>query len=170
MTTRQSNARPPNAPPPNAPPPANTPSSRASADPATAGKDAKGLPLKRDDAEWRDLLTPEAYRVLRHHATERPGSSALNAEYRAGLFVCAGCGTPLFASTTKYNSGSGWPSFFAPVDDAVETMVDNSLQMVRVEVHCAQCGGHLGHVFEDGPDPTGLRYCINGAALTFKAD
>ena len=124
-----------------------------------------------DEAEWRQKLTPEQYAVLRQHATERPGASPLNAEKREGKYYCAGCGGKLFGSDTKYNSGSGWPSFWAPEDpEAVGTTVDRSHFMVRTEVHCAACGGHLGHVFEDGPKPTGLRYCINGAALRFEEE
>jgi peptide-methionine (R)-S-oxide reductase len=123
----------------------------------------------KSDAEWRSTLTPEQYRVLRQHGTERAGSSPLNHEKREGVFLCAGCGEPLFDSATKYESGSGWPSFFAPKDGAVATEVDKSLLMTRTEVHCARCGGHLGHVFPDGPKPTGLRYCMNGEALNFKA-
>lgn len=121
-----------------------------------------------NDAEWRDRLSPEQYRVLRRHGTERPGSSALNHEKRAGTFACAGCGLPLFPSESKYESGSGWPSFYAPLADAVETTEDRTHGMVRTEVHCRRCGGHLGHVFPDGPRPTGLRFCMNGAALEFK--
>ncbi len=120
------------------------------------------------DAEWRDRLSPEQYRVLRRHGTERPGSSALNHEKREGIFACAGCGLPLFPSESKYESGSGWPSFYAPLADAVETTEDRTHGMVRTEVHCRRCGGHLGHVFPDGPRPTGLRFCMNGAALDFK--
>ena len=123
---------------------------------------------EKTDADWRAELTPEQYRVLRQHGTERPGSSALNAEKRDGTFFCAACRTALFDSGAKYESGSGWPSFYAPVDGAVETTEDRALGMRRVEVHCARCGGHLGHVFPDGPKPTGLRYCMNGAALTFE--
>ena len=115
-------------------------------------------------------LSDEQQRVLKHHGTERPGSSPLNKEYRAGTYRCAGCGSELFASDTKYDSGSGWPSFYAPAEgSAVATTEDRSHGMVRIEVHCDKCGGHLGHVFEDGPQPTGLRYCINGASLDFKA-
>ena len=129
----------------------------------------KSFPLERSDAEWRASLAPEAYRVLRQHGTERPGSSPLNHEKRAGQFVCAGCGQALFDAATKYHSGTGWPSFYAPIEGAVGTQVDRALFMVRTEVHCANCGGHLGHVFPDGPPPTGLRYCMNGAAMTFES-
>jgi peptide-methionine (R)-S-oxide reductase len=129
----------------------------------------KSFPLERSDAEWRANLAPEAYRVLRQHGTERPGSSPLNHEKRAGQFVCAGCGQALFDAATKYESGTGWPSFYAPIEGAVGTQVDRALFMVRTEVHCANCGGHLGHVFPDGPPPTELRYCMNGAAMTFES-
>jgi peptide-methionine (R)-S-oxide reductase len=131
---------------------------------------SRHFPVEKTDEEWRAALEPEAYRVLRGHATERAFSSPLNTEKRVGTFACAGCGQPLFASTTKYDSGTGWPSFWEPLPDAVGTSVDRTLFMVRTEVHCAQCGGHLGHVFPDGPRPTGLRYCMNGAALRFTPD
>lgn len=123
--------------------------------------------ITKTEKEWREILTPEQFRVLRQHGTERAGTSPLDKEYSKGTFVCAGCGTPLFSSDTKFNSGTGWPSFFAPLEGAIETSVDRSFFMTRVEVHCRQCGGHLGHVFEDGPAPTGLRYCINGVAMKF---
>jgi len=121
----------------------------------------------RSEEEWRKILTPEQYNVLRKHGTERAGTSPLNKEKRIGTFVCAGCGQPLYRSDTKFDSGTGWPSFSAPIDGAVETQSDRSWFMVRTEVHCARCQGHLGHVFEDGPRPTGLRYCMNGAAMKF---
>lgn len=124
-------------------------------------------PESMSDAEWQATLSPEQYQVLRRHGTERRGSSPLNHEKRTGAFHCAGCGEPLFASGTKFDSGTGWPSFFKPLDGAVATTTDSTHGMVRTEVHCARCGGHLGHVFEDGPAPTGLRYCMNGVSLTF---
>ncbi len=119
------------------------------------------------DAEWRARLTPQQYAVLRDHDTERAGSSPLDKEKRAGTFLCAGCDLPLFASVTKFDSGTGWPSFFQPLDNAIGTRDDPGLFGSRTEVHCRRCGGHLGHVFDDGPQPTGLRYCMNGAALKF---
>ena len=122
----------------------------------------------RTDGEWRAKLTPEQYRVLRSHGTERAGTSPLDAEKRQGRFVCAACGHVLFSSETKYDSGSGWPSFFAPEPGAVGTTTDRSFFMARTEVHCAGCGGHLGHVFPDGPAPTGERYCMNGVAMRFE--
>jgi len=122
----------------------------------------------RSDAEWQKTLAPDAFHVLRQHGTERAGTSQLNHEKRDGTFSCAGCGLPLFTADTKFDSGTGWPSFFAPLEHAVETTVDRSMFMARTEVHCARCGGHLGHVFPDGPAPTGLRYCMNGVALRFE--
>ena len=130
--------------------------------------DAATFEVVKTDDEWRRLLKPEAYRVLRHEATERPYTSPLNAEKRPGTFACAGCDLPLFSSETKFESGTGWPSFYQPLPNAVATTSDRSLLIARTEVHCRRCGGHLGHVFEDGPKPTGLRYCMNGVALTFK--
>lgn len=124
--------------------------------------------IQKTDEEWKRELTPDQYRVLRQHGTERAGTSPLNTEKREGVFKCAGCGTELFDSGTKYESGSGWPSFYQPKPGAVETEVDNSHFMTRTEVHCAKCGGHLGHVFPDGPKPTGQRYCMNGLALKFE--
>jgi peptide-methionine (R)-S-oxide reductase len=137
-----------------------------SRDTGTSNDDA-AFPLQKSDAEWRAALTSDRYRILRGHGTERAFSSPLNAEKRNGLFVCAACGQKLFASDTKFESGTGWPSFWRPLDDAVGTRIDRSWLMVRTEVHCARCGSHLGHVFGDGPEPTGLRYCINGLALNF---
>jgi peptide-methionine (R)-S-oxide reductase len=124
----------------------------------------------KTDKDWQAELTPQQYQVLRRHGTEPAGSSPLNHEKRAGEFLCAGCGTPLYSSETKYESGSGWPSFYKPKDGAVTTQSDRSLGMVRDEVLCATCGGHLGHVFPDGPKPTGLRFCMNGAALKFEPE
>ena len=121
------------------------------------------------DAEWRKKLSPLAYQVLRQEATERAFTSPLNKEHRAGTFTCAGCALPLFSSKTKFESGTGWPSFYRPLPGAVGTSTDRTLGMSRTEVHCSRCGGHLGHVFDDGPPPTGLRYCMNGAALGFVA-
>jgi peptide-methionine (R)-S-oxide reductase len=129
--------------------------------------DAKMYRVNHTDAEWKKLLTPEQYQVMRAHGTERPGSCALLHEHRAGSFTCVGCGTPLFRSNLKFESGTGWPSFNDPLPGAVETSVDRGFGMARTEVHCATCGSHLGHVFPDGPPPTGLRYCVNGVALNF---
>jgi peptide-methionine (R)-S-oxide reductase len=124
--------------------------------------------VNRSEEEWRQALTPSQYRVLRDHGTERPFTSALNEEKRSGVYVCAACGHELFASASKFESGTGWPSFTAPLANGVGTTVDRSYFMVRTEVHCARCGSHLGHVFDDGPKPTGLRYCMNGVALAFR--
>ena len=135
-----------------------------------AKTDTKQYPVTHTDAEWRKLLTAEQYDVMRGHGTERPGSCALNYEKRAGTFTCAGCGQMLFKSMKKFESGTGWPSFNDPESGAVEESHDSSYGMVRTEVHCSRCGSHLGHVFPDGPPPTGLRYCINGVAMNFKAD
>ncbi len=136
----------------------------------TKPKPAADFPFKRTEAEWRAMLTPEQYYILREHGTERAGSCALNHEKRAGVFSCVGCGQELFVGGRKFESGTGWPSFNDPLPGAVGTTTDRSWGMVRTEVHCANCGGHLGHVFPDGPPPTGLRYCINGEVLSFKPD
>ena len=124
--------------------------------------------VELSDAEWQQRLTQEQFRVLRRRGTERAGSHPLNHEHRTGLFHCAGCGAPLYRSDRKFESGSGWPSFWAPIEGAVATRRDGALGMLRIEVICAACGGHLGHVFDDGPRPTGLRYCMNGIALDFR--
>ena len=123
--------------------------------------------VKKSEDEWREALSPEEFQVLRKHGTEPPGSSPLDKEYGAGKYSCAGCGQSLFSSEHKFNSGSGWPSFYQPLDNATETSVDFKLIYPRTEVHCSRCGGHLGHVFKDGPQPTGLRYCMNGIAMKF---
>ena len=128
---------------------------------------AETFEITLSDAEWRARLSDAAYRVLRKEDTERAGSSPLNDEHRKGTFLCAGCDLPLFASETKFDSGTGWPSFYQPLNGAIGTKDDSSLFATRTEVHCRRCGGHLGHVFDDGPKPTGLRYCMNGAALKF---
>ncbi len=126
-------------------------------------------PITKSDAEWRKQLSAAQYEVLRAHGTEPPGSSPFNDEKRAGLYLCAGCAQPLFDAKTKYHSGTGWPSFWDHLPQAIGTTIDHKLIVPRTEVHCARCGGHLGHVFEDGPKPTGLRYCMNGVALSFEA-
>jgi peptide-methionine (R)-S-oxide reductase len=128
---------------------------------------ARAFPITKSDAEWRRLLTPSQYAVLRKHATERPGSSPLDREHRKGTFVCAADKNPLYSSATKFESGTGWPSFWKPLPGAIGTSTDHLLIYPRTEVHCAKCGGHLGHVFKDGPPPTGLRYCMNGDAMLF---
>ncbi|WP_235526704.1 peptide-methionine (R)-S-oxide reductase MsrB [Nostoc piscinale] len=123
--------------------------------------------VTKSEDEWRSILTPEQFRVLRKHGTERAFTSPLDKEYAQGTYVCAACDLPLFKSDTKFNSGTGWPSFFQPIEGAIATTVDRSLFMTRIEVHCRRCGGHLGHVFPDGPAPTGQRYCMNGVSLKF---
>ena len=130
--------------------------------------DAQAYDVTKSDAGWKKSLSPEAYDVLRHEGTEAPFTSPLNNEHRKGVFACAGCALDLYSSNTKFDSGTGWPSFWKPLDNAVQTKTDNSLFMTRTEVHCRRCGGHLGHVFDDGPRPTGLRYCMNGVAMTFR--
>ncbi len=138
--------------------------------PSRGASPAKGkrFEVQKTDAEWKALLSPAAYDVLRHEGTERAGTSPLLNEHREGTFLCGGCALPLFSSKTKFESHTGWPSFYAPLPNAVETTEDRSFLMVRTEVHCRRCGGHLGHVFDDGPQPTGLRYCMNGVALSFR--
>ena len=135
------------------------------AEPANA---AEKFEVEKTDAEWRAQLTPQQYEILRKHGTERPWSSPLLKEHRKGVFACAGCDLPLFSSDTKFDSGTGWPSFWKPLDNAIGTTSDRSFGMVRTAVHCRRCGGHLGHVFDDGPKPTGLRYCMHGLALQFR--
>jgi peptide-methionine (R)-S-oxide reductase len=130
--------------------------------------DHEDFEIAKTDQEWRRTLTPEQFQVLREHGTEPPGASPLNREKRDGMFACAGCGQPLFSSAAKFESGTGWPSFWAPLERAVRTTTDRSLGMTRSEIHCARCGGHLGHVFPDGPEPSGMRYCMNGAAMKFQ--
>ncbi len=130
---------------------------------------ASGFEITRTDAQWRAMLSDAEYKVMRQEGTERAGSSPLDKEYRAGVFSCRGCDLPLFSSETKFDSGTGWPSFYAPLENAVQTRDDHKLFMKRTEVHCRRCGSHLGHVFNDGPEPTGLRYCMNGVSMKFTA-
>ena len=134
-----------------------------------AGRASGEFEIMRTEEEWKSILTPEQYHVLRRQGTERAGSSPLNREKRSGTFHCAGCDLPLYASKAKFDSGTGWPSFWEALDGAVGTTTDRSFFMTRTEVHCRRCGGHLGHIFDDGPPPTGKRHCINGVALTFQA-
>jgi peptide-methionine (R)-S-oxide reductase len=138
---------------------------------AQAGDDGRqqSFEVTRTDEAWRRILAPNQFAILRRHGTEPPGSSPLDHEFGKGVYACAGCALPLFASDAKFDSGTGWPSFWQPLDNAVSTTEDTSLFMRRTEAHCRRCGGHLGHVFDDGPRPTGLRYCMNGTALTFQA-
>ena len=135
----------------------------------SAKADATVYPVSHTDAEWRAMLSPAAYTVLRQQGTEVPFSSKLDYETRKGIYACAGCALPVYTSATKYDSHTGWPSFWQPLPKGIAETVDNSFGMQRTEVHCSRCGGHLGHVFPDGPQPTGLRYCMNGVALTFTA-
>jgi peptide-methionine (R)-S-oxide reductase len=135
--------------------------------PSRADNASETFEVTKTDEEWKKILTPEQFQVLRKHGTERPGSSPLDANNAAGTYLCAGCALALYSSDTKFHSGTGWPSFWKPLDNAVATSQDNSYLMERTEVHCRRCGGHLGHVFNDGPKPTGLRYCMNGVALKF---
>ena len=141
----------------------------AFAEGASSASPDTGFAVAHTDAEWRRLLTPAQYNVLRNAGTETPFTSPLNDEHRRGVFGCAGCGLHLYSSDTKFDSGTGWPSFWKALDNAVLQRPDASLGVMRTEVLCSQCGGHLGHVFTDGPQPTGLRYCMNGAAMTFQA-
>jgi peptide-methionine (R)-S-oxide reductase len=136
----------------------------AAADSESSGK---RFEIMKTEEEWKKELTPEQFYVLRKHGTERAGTSPLDKNYAAGTYECAGCDLPLFSSEAKFNSGTGWPSFHTPLDNAVETSTDRSFFMTRTEVHCRRCGGHIGHVFDDGPKPTGLRYCMNGVAMKF---
>lgn len=133
----------------------------------SVAKTTSKFEVTKTEAQWRKILTPAQFEVLRQEGTERAGTSPLTDEHRAGKFACAGCNLPLFTTTTKFESGTGWPSFYEPIADAVNTSVDTSFGVSRTEVHCRRCGGHLGHVFEDGPKPTGLRYCMNGVAMKF---
>ena len=140
----------------------------SAAAPLLSSRPAMAYEVTKSDAEWRKILSPASYDVLRRQGTEAPNSSKLEFEHRKGIYSCAGCALDNYASTTKFESGTGWPSFWKPLPNAVLTSNDNSLDMDRTEVHCRRCGGHLGHVFDDGPRPTGLRYCMNGVALSFR--
>jgi peptide-methionine (R)-S-oxide reductase len=142
----------------------------ASVDADARDAQTKQFEITKTEDEWKRLLSPERFRVLRRHATEPPGSSPLDHEHRRGTYFCAGCDLPLFSSAAKFDSGTGWPSFTAPLENAVGTSVDRSYFAIRTEVHCRRCGGHLGHVFGDGPRPTGMRYCMNGLALVFRPE
>ena len=137
---------------------------RAATAPAASGK----FPIQHSDAEWKKLLGPQRFAILREAGTERAGSSPLDREHRKGIFTCAGCNQPLYSSATKFESGTGWPSFYRPLPNAIVTRQDHAMFMARTEVLCDRCGGHLGHVFDDGPKPTGLRYCMNGLAMKFR--
>jgi peptide-methionine (R)-S-oxide reductase len=136
----------------------------------TAMASVETFAVNKTDEEWKQVLTPEQFRVLRQHGTERAGTSPLDKQYGKGEYYCAGCSQPLFTSDAKFNSGTGWPSFFQPIEGAIATKTDRSFFTMRTEVHCSRCGGHLGHVFEDGPAPTGLRYCMNGVSLRFEPE
>ena len=135
--------------------------------PTTGGQPEMKFEVTKTEDEWKKLLTPEQFQVLRKHGTERAGTSPLDKKYELGTYDCAACDLPVYASETKFDSGTGWPSFYKPLDNAIGTSVDKSFFSTRTEVHCRRCGGHLGHVFEDGPKPTGLRYCMNGVAMKF---
>jgi len=137
--------------------------------PKAQAADLEHFEVSHTDAQWRAMLSDASYAVLRHEGTERPFSSPLNEEHRSGQFFCAGCQLALFSSRTKFDSGTGWPSFWQPLEHAVASRTDSTFGMERTEIHCTRCGGHLGHVFDDGPKPTGLRYCMNGVAMTFTA-
>lgn len=140
----------------------------ATADTVDSNNNKKRFPIMKSEEEWKKELTPEQFYVLRKHGTERAGTSPLNKNYAPGTYICAACSQPLYSSDTKFDSGTGWPSFYQPIDNAIGTSIDKSFFTTRTEVHCSRCGGHLGHVFEDGPAPTGLRYCMNGVAMKFE--